>query len=101
MFKHKNDQKKLTKIALVLASVSLVINLVLVVIVFGDRQINRSFGLETTNNQLENWYLVHRITHCYDNNIHPCDHDQLSAWNKAHPDDAMMLKPPKIKESDF
>jgi hypothetical protein len=101
MFKHKNDQKKLTKIALVIASVSLVINLVLAFVVFNDKQMARGFDTQTLNNHFEDWYLVHRITHCYDNNIHPCDHDQLSAWNKAHPDDAMMLKAPKIKESDF
>ena len=99
--KNKNDQKKLTKIALVLASVSLIINFVLIVVIFDDKRMARTFDLSNVNNQMEDRYLIQRITTCYDNNIHPCDHDQLSAWNKAHPEDAMALKPSQIKESDF
>lgn len=101
MFKKKFDQKKQTKIALALASVSLVINLILGFILFNDNQIAKVVDISNINNMMENHYLTSRITFCYDNNIHPCDHDQLSAWNKAHPDNPMALKAGKIKESDF
>ena len=94
MIKHKYDQKKLTKIALIVAFVSLIANCILAFVIYSERDRVNLFATQELNHHMEEFYNTGRITFCYDNNIRPCDLDQITVWNNMHPNEQFSVAPP-------
>ena len=78
----------------IITVVTLIVTIILGFVVYNhDSWINTLFDQEIKDN-LNNSYQINRLTDCYDNNLHPCTDDVITAWNNKHPENIINIAPP-------
>ncbi len=104
MAKHKKNNHSILRrpmlpvLALVIGAAALTVAAILSVTVVHERdRLNKLYSQESQHS-LENLYWTHRTMFCYENNIRPCAADEITEWNKAHPDDTFSVVVPTLPQ---